>query len=226
MTIGPAAQPIAVAIVDDHPMVRMGLTAAIQEMEGIELVGEAERADQVPDLLVERNPDVLLLDVRLPDGTGLDVVRWLAEHHPHVKVIMLTMSEDFDTAATALSDGAKGYLVKGVGPERLEHSIRAVFAGAIAIDETILPGITHAARERRSQSNRPFPQLTQREYDILDLIAAGLDNASIAQQCYVHPKTVRNHVSNIFAKIHVRDRSAAIVLARQNGLGNGKAEPK
>ena len=82
------------------------------------------------------------------------------------------------------------------------------------------------ARERRSQSNRPFPQLTQREYDILDLIATGLDNASIAQQCYVHPKTVRNHVSNIFAKIHVRDRSAAIVLARQNGLGNGKAEPK
>jgi DNA-binding NarL/FixJ family response regulator len=220
----PARHTIRVAIVDDHPMVRMGLTAAINEMAAIELVGEAERADQVRDLVTEQSPDVLLLDVRLPDGTGLDVVRWLAEHCPDVKVIMLTMSEDFDTATTALSDGARGYLVKGVGPERLEHSIRAVHAGAIAIDETILPGITHAAKERRSHSDRPFPQLTQREFDILDLMAAGLDNASIARQCYVHPKTVRNHVSNIFAKIQVRDRSAAIVMARQKGLGNEPTE--
>jgi DNA-binding NarL/FixJ family response regulator len=151
-------------------------------------------------------------------------VRWLTAHRPDVKVIMLTMSEDFDTATAALTDGARGYLVKGVGPERLEHSIRAVHSGAITIDETILPGFTHAAKERRTHSDRPFPQLTQREFDILDLIAAGLDNASIARHCYVHPKTVRNHVSNIFAKIQVRDRSAAIVMARQQGLGNASGE--
>jgi DNA-binding NarL/FixJ family response regulator len=138
---------------------------------------------------------------------------------------MLTMSEDFDTATTALRDGARGYLVKGAGPERLEHSIRAVYAGAIVLDDTIINNMIDATKDRRAPSGRAFPQLTQREFDILDLIAAGLDNATIARLCYVNPKTVRNHVSNIFAKIQVRDRSAAIVMARQNGLGDGKAAP-
>ena len=95
--------PVRVAIVDDHPMFRMGLAAAIQEIDGIELVGEAQRADQVPGLVGETAPDVLLLDVRLPDGSGLEVNRWLAENHPALRVVLLTMSEDHDTALTALS---------------------------------------------------------------------------------------------------------------------------
>ncbi|HEY7625901.1 MAG TPA: response regulator transcription factor [Ilumatobacteraceae bacterium] len=210
---------IRVAIVDDHPMFRLGLAAAIEEMDGIELVGEAQRADQVAVLVETALPTVVLLDVRLPDGSGLEVNRWIADHHPEVHVVMLTMSEDLDTALTALRDGASGYLVKGAGPERVEHAIRTVAAGDVVLDQTLAHAVTELAQLRRGASNRPFPQLTNREYDILQLIAEGLDNASIARRLVLSPKTVRNHVSNVFAKIQAPDRAGAIVLAHRYGLG-------
>jgi len=217
VTTGPTA--LRVAVVDDHPMFRMGLAAAIQEMEGIELVGEAQRADQVGALVVAAAPDVVLLDVRLVDGSGLDVNRWLAAHHPTVKVIMLTMSEDHDTALTALRDGASGYLVKGAGPERVEHALRAVAAGDVVHDHALAQAVTELAQVRRTSTNRPFPLLTPREFAILELVAEGLDNQTIARRLVLSPKTVRNHVSNVFAKIQAADRSEAIVLARRVGLG-------
>jgi DNA-binding NarL/FixJ family response regulator len=211
--------PIRVVIVDDHPMFRMGLAAAIDEMDGIVLVGQAERADQVLELVADSGPDVLLLDVRLADASGLEVNRWLAERHPDVKVVMLTMSEDHDTAVTALRDGASGYLVKGAGPERVEHAVRTVAAGDVVLDQSLVLGVTELAQTRRPTTTRPFPQLTQREYDILELVAEGLDNTSIARRLVLSPKTVRNHVSNIFAKIQAPDRPGAIVLAHREGLG-------
>jgi DNA-binding NarL/FixJ family response regulator len=219
MTGPAAAQPVRVAIVDDHPMFRMGLAAAIDEMDDIQLVGEAQRAEQVGGLVAESAPDVLLLDVRLPDGSGLEVNRWLAEHHPGVRVVLLTMSEDHDTALTALRDGAAGYLVKGAGPERVERAIRTVAAGDVVIDQSLVPAVTELAQARRASTARPFPQLTDREFDILGLIAEGLDNAAIARRLVLSPKTVRNHVSNVFAKIQAPDRPGAIVLARRQGLG-------
>ena len=212
--------PVRVAIVDDHPMFRMGLAAAIDEMDGIELVGEAQRADQVAALVIAVAPDVVLLDVRLVDGSGLDVNRWLAEHHPAVKVIMLTMSEDHDTALTALRDGASGYLVKGAGPERVEHALRAVAAGDVVLDQALANAVTELAQGRRTSTNRPFPQLTPREFAILELVAGGLDNQTIARRLVLSPKTVRNHVSNVFTKIQAADRPQAIVLARRVGLGD------
>ena len=217
MTLG----TIRVAIVDDHPMFRMGLAVAIGEMDGIELVGEAERADEVGDLVARISPDVLLLDVRLPDGNGLDVNRWLQEHHSAVKVIMLTMSEENETVVTALRDGARGYIVKGASADTVESAIRLAAAGAVPIDPTVMPGLIPGDHNVSRQDVRPFRQLTDRELEVLDLIARGMDNTSIARQLYVNPKTVRNHVSNIFAKLQVRDRSEAIVLARRNGLGDG-----
>jgi DNA-binding NarL/FixJ family response regulator len=211
---------IRVAIVDDHPMFRLGLAAAISEMEGIVLVGEAEHADHVAMLVVEAEPDVLLLDVRLAESSGLEVNRWLATHHPSVKVVMLTMSEDHDTAMTALRDGAAGYLVKGAGPERVERAIRTVAAGDVVLDQSLVSAVTELAQARRVVNDRPFPQLTQREFEILELVAEGLDNTSIARRLVLNPKTVRNHVSNVFSKIHADDRPAAIVLARRQGLGS------
>ena len=210
---------IRVAIVDDHPMFRLGLAAAIKEMDGIELVGEAQRADQVASLVETASPAVLLLDVRLPDASGLEVNRWLAEHHPDVRVVMLTMSEDLDNALTALRNGASGYLVKGAGPERVEQAIRTVASGDIVLDQSLAQGVTELAQVRRGSTSRPFPQLTNREFDILQLVAEGLDNASIARRLYLSPKTVRNHVSNVFAKIQAPDRPGAIVLAHRHGLG-------
>lgn len=211
--------PIRVAIVDDHPMFRLGLAAAIREMDGIDLVGEAQRADQVTGLVEAASPDVLLLDVRLPDGSGLEVNRWLAEHHPEVRVVMLTMSEDLDNALTALRDGASGYLVKGAGPERVEHAVRTVASGDVVLDHTLAQAVTELAHVRRGSATHPFPQLTSREFDILQLVAEGLDNASIARRLVLSPKTVRNHVSNIFTKIQARDRAGAIVLAHRHGIG-------
>jgi DNA-binding NarL/FixJ family response regulator len=209
---------LRVAIVDDHPMFRMGLAAAIDEMDGIELVGEAQRADQVPELVADTAPDVLLLDLRLADGSGLEVNRWLAEHHPDVRVVILTMSEDHDTALTALRDGAGGYLVKGAGPQRVEHALRAAAAGDVVLDQSLAQAVSELSHSRRAPA-RPFPQLTDREFDILTLLAEGLDNQAIARRLVLSPKTVRNHVSNVFAKIQANDRPHAVALARRMGLG-------
>lgn len=211
---------VRVAIVDDHPMFRIGLAAAIEEMDGIELVGEADRAEKVASLIAEVSPDVLVLDIGLADGSGLEVNRWLAEHHPTVKVLMLTMSEDHETALAALRDGASGYLVKGAGPKRVEQAVRTVAAGDVVLDQSLVVGVVDLAGARRSPTTRPFPQLTQREFDILGLIAEGLDNSSIARLLVLSPKTVRNHVSNVFTKIQAPDRPGAIVLARRHGLGS------
>jgi DNA-binding NarL/FixJ family response regulator len=216
--------PLRVLIVDDHPMFRMGLSAALADMDGIELVGQAERAEEVEPLVEATRPDVILLDVRLPDGSGLEINRRLAEHHPGVKVILLTMSEDHDTVLTALRDGARGYLVKGTGPDRVEHALRAVAAGDVVLNQDLARSVSELADARsRATRNRPFPALTDRELDVLELIAQGLDNQTIARHLILSPKTVRNHVSNVFAKVHATDRSHAIVLARQAGLGGETA---
>ena len=214
---------LRVAIVDDHPMFRLGLAVAIDEMVGIEVVGEAEGADEVPGLVSSTAPDIVLLDVRLGDGSGLEVNRWLATHHPGIRVIMLTMSEDHDTALTALRDGAAGYLVKGADPERLEHALRAAAGGDVVLDHDMARAVTELALTRRhGAASRPFGALTQREFDILDLVAQGLDNQAIARRLVLSPKTVRNHVSNVLTKLNVADRSHAIVLGRQQGLGQAR----
>jgi DNA-binding NarL/FixJ family response regulator len=213
---------LRVLIVDDHPMFRLGLAAALQEMDGVELVGQAETAAEVEPAVAAAAPDVVLLDVRLPDGSGLEVNRWLAEHHPQVKVVMLTMSEDHDTVLTALRDGARGYLVKGAGPDRVEHALRAAAAGDVVLDHDLAQAVGELAQARsRGARGHPFPQLTSRELDILELIAQGLDNQTIARQLVLNPKTVRNHVSNVLSKVGAADRSQAIVLARRAGMGNG-----
>ena len=211
--------PLRVAIVDDHPMFRMGLAAAIGDMDGIELVGDAQRADQVATMVAATAPDVVLLDVRLPDGSGLEVNRWIAAHHPEVRVVMLTMSEDSDTALTALRDGARGYLVKGAGPQRVEGALRAAAAGDVVLDQSLAQAVSELAVARRAAPSRPFPELTDREFDVLSLLAEGMDNQAIARRLFVSPKTVRNHVSNVFTKIHANDRPHAVVLARRMGLG-------
>jgi DNA-binding NarL/FixJ family response regulator len=217
---------VRVAIVDDHPIFRMGLAASIGEMEGIDLVGQAERAGDVAELLTETLPDVLLLDVRLPDGNGLDVNRSLRDTHPSVKVVMLTMSEEFDTVRTALRDGATGYLVKGALPETVENAIRLASAGAMPLDPMVMDALITPDRAGagRDSDPYPFPQLTAREREVLDAIARGLNNATVARTVYMGEKTVRNYITSIKSKLHVDDRAAMIVLARQHGLG-GASEP-
>jgi DNA-binding NarL/FixJ family response regulator len=213
---------IRVVVVDDHPMYRMGVAVALSDMEGIELVGECERGEEVAALVTSARPDLVMLDIRLPDGSGLEVNRWLAAHHPDVRVIVVTMSEDHATVLTAVRDGARGYLVKGAGPDQLEHALRAVAAGGVVLNTDLAHAVSQLAQARsRVATDRPFPELTERELDVLELIAQGLDNATIARRLVLSPKTVRNHVSNVLAKVHAADRAQAIVMARQAGLGSG-----
>jgi DNA-binding NarL/FixJ family response regulator len=215
----PACGPIRVLLVDDHPLFRLGLAAAVRQMEGVELVGEVERAADVVDAVVAHLPDVVLLDLHLPDGSGLEVNRRLAELHPAVHVVILTMSEDNQNLLTALHDGARGYLLKGAGPDRVERAIKTVAAGDVVLAPELAPALVELAQLRGPAPGTPFPQLTPRELDILDLVAAGLDNLTIARRLVLNPKTVRNHVSLVLAKIHAPDRPSAIVQARQAGLG-------
>lgn len=210
---------IRVVVVDDHPMFRLGLAAAISEMDGVELAGEATRVDAVAELVERTAPHVVILDMGLPDGSGLDVNRWLARERPEIGVLILTMSEDLDSALTALSDGANGYLVKGADADRVEYAIRTIAGGDTVIDQSLVHQVIVPPRPTPRLSNRPFPQLTQREFEILELIAEGCNNGQIAQRLVVNPKTVRNHVSNVFAKLHVSDRAGAIVLAHRSGVG-------
>jgi DNA-binding NarL/FixJ family response regulator len=210
---------IRVVVVDDHPIFRLGMATSLQDMTGIELVGEASTAAEALDLVSQVAPDIVLLDLHLPDASGLEVNRWLARDHPSVKVVMLTMSEDHHATLAAVRDGARGYVVKGADPTHVEHVMHAVMAGDVVLDRELARAITELAQLRQSSKTSPFPQLSPRELGILELVARGLDNHAIAQQLVLNPKTVRNHVSNVLTKIDAGDRAQAIVLARRHGLG-------
>jgi DNA-binding NarL/FixJ family response regulator len=215
---------VRVVIVEDHPIFRLGLAASLGVMEGVELVGEAATAGAVLDLVARTAPDLVLLDLNLPDGSGLDVNRWLAAQNPTVKVVVLTMSEDHHATIAAVRDGASGYVVKGADPNHLEHVIAAVMAGDVVLDQSVARAMADLAQIRAVAGSSPFPQLSPRERDILELVARGLDNLTIARQLVLTPKTVRNHVSNVLAKLDVTDRSQAIVMARRRGLGQDEDE--
>jgi DNA-binding NarL/FixJ family response regulator len=216
---------LRVLVVDDHPIFRMGMAAAIEEMEGVELVGEAERAADVEEMVATTDPDIVLLDLHLPDGSGLDVNRRIHERFPDVKVIVLTMSETFSAVVASLRDGASGYIIKGAGSDRVEQALHTVAAGDAVLSPELVVALAELANTRASaDQGSPFPGLSARELEVLDLVAAGLSNQAIARRLYLNPKTVRNHVSNVLGKIHAEDRSEGIVLARRAGLGS-ESEP-
>ena len=210
---------VKVIVVDDHPIFRLGLAASLAEMEHVELVGEAAIAADVPELVERTSPDLVLLDLHLPDTSGLEVNRWVAANHPGVKVVVLTMSEDHHATVAAIRDGARGYVVKGADPTHIEHVIDSVMSGDVVLDQGVARAMAELAQLRAATVSSPFPQLSRREADILELMARGLDNQTIARELVLTPKTVRNHVSNVLAKLNAGDRSQAIVIARRSGLG-------
>lgn len=209
---------IRVLVVDDHPVFRAGVRAALADADAVTVVGEAADAATALSIVDQLAPHVVLMDLHLPDRSGIDATRQLAASHPEVAVLVLTMSEDADAILSAVRAGARGYLVKGAEVERIQSAIRTVAAGEVVFGEGIadrtLALLTGGAR----RSNRPFPALTDREVEILSLVAAGLSNTDIARRLVVSEKTVRNHVSNIFTKIQVTSRAEAVARARDAGL--------
>jgi DNA-binding NarL/FixJ family response regulator len=211
------ARPIRVVLADDHPMVRYGVAAVLAAVEGVDLVGEAADGDQLLALVRRTAPDVVLSDLSMPGRSGLDVLRILARDHPHLPVLVLTMHADDDSVVPALLAGARGYLIKGADGDELVRAIRAVAAGDAIYGAPIAARIV-ALLSRAAGPGPAFPDLTDRERQVLQLLAAGLRNHAIAARLGLSEKTVRNHVSSVLLKLQVADRTAAALKAREAGL--------
>jgi DNA-binding NarL/FixJ family response regulator len=211
---------IRVLVADDHPVFRAGLRALTEETPGLEFAGEAADGEQAVVVCAEQRPDVVLMDIRMPGASGIDATRRIVAAQPGVGVLMLTMLEDDTSVFAALRAGARGYILKGADPDQIVRAVTAVAAGEVIIGAALAARVAAFFHGGTRSATPAFPALTTRENDILDLMAAGLPNAVIAERLALSEKTVRNNVSNIFVKLQVNDRSAAIVRARDAGLGN------
>jgi DNA-binding NarL/FixJ family response regulator len=207
-------------IADDHPAFRRGLELMLADIDDIEIIGEAETGQRAVELAEQLSPDVVLMDLRMPDLDGIEATRRLCRGTPTPAVVVLTMFEDDDSVFAAMRAGAQGYLLKGAEQDEIVRSVRAAASGeAIFGPEIAQRVIAHFASGSGSTA-AAFPSLTDREREVLEMIAAGKGNATIAHELMISLKTVRNHVSHIFTKLQVSDRSAAIVKAREAGLGD------
>jgi DNA-binding NarL/FixJ family response regulator len=206
-----------VLVVDDHPVFRLGLTALVGGLEGIDVVGEAESGEEAIARVDELSPDVVIMDVQLPDESGIQTTTRLLANNAALAILVLTMFDDDDSVHAAIRAGARGYLVKGAKPDEIERAIRAVANGEVILGKSA----AHMAQQalRRGGAGSVFPALSEREEEVLDLVARGLDNRSIASRLVVNEKTVRNHVSNVFTKLGVASRAEAVARARDAGLG-------
>lgn len=212
---------ITLILADDHPVFASGLRAVFETEPDIEVLAVVGTGREAVVAALEHRPDVAVLDIAMPDGDGLSVCAELRQAGLPTRALMLTMFDDDDNVLAALRGGAFGYTLKGAGPDELVAAVRAVARGEALFGAGIAARMLELFG--RSASTSPFPQLTEREAEVLGLLASGLDNAVIARRLGVSAKTIRNHISNIITKLHVSDRTAAILRARDAGLGGGQA---
>lgn len=210
---------LRVLIADDHPLFRKGMRTLLESMPDIVVVSEATTGAEAVEQAADLRPDLVLMDLQMPEGGGLDATRHITQAYPQVHVLVVTLFEDDDSVFAALRAGARGYILKDAGEEEMMRAIHAIGKGEAIFSPAI------AARLMDYFSGKPaaagaviFPELTDREREILQLIARGESNAAIADQLSISLKTVRNHVSNIYNKLQVADRAQAAIRAREAGL--------
>jgi DNA-binding NarL/FixJ family response regulator len=213
-----AERPIRVAVVDDHPVFRLGMAGLLGSLDGIEVVAQAEDAEQAM-ARIDGSVDVVLMDLHLGEDSGIETTRDLVRALPDLAVLVITMAEDDESVVAAMRAGARGYLLKSASPAEVERGIRAVANGEAILGPQVASRAMATLTSGRTAVRVPFPELSDREREVLDLLARGYDNATIARRMVLSPKTVRNHVSNILTKLGVPDRAQAMIKARDEGLG-------
>ncbi|MGM1061255.1 response regulator [Saccharothrix sp. Mg75] len=213
--------PLRALVVDDHPLFRYGLATALAGAPGLELVGEAPGGVVAVSMAAALCPDVVVMDLNMPDLGGVEATRRIVAHDAGVRVLVLTMFDDDESVFAAMRAGALGYLLKGSRPQQIVRAVRAVGEGEAIFSPAIAVRLLAYFGSAPAERAEAFPELTSREREVLRLMAGGTGNAAIARLLVLSPKTVRNHVSNILRKLHVADRAQAVSRARQAGLGDG-----
>jgi DNA-binding NarL/FixJ family response regulator len=209
-----------VLVADDHLLFRDGMRALLAAAPDLEMVGEASTGREAIDLSEQFRPDVVVMDIQMPGTSGIEATRRIVEQSPETRVLVVTMFEDDNTVFAAMRAGARGYVLKGANYTEMLRAIRAVGSGEGIFSPAIAARMMEFFANIRPTSPREvFPELSDREREVLDLLAQGYKNAEIAARLYLSPKTVRNHVSNIFDKLQVADRAEAIMRAREAGMG-------
>jgi len=212
---------VRVLLADDHPVFRQGLRVLLEDL-GVEVVAEAADGEQALALALEHRPDVVLMDVQMPRLTGIEATRRLLTADPEAKVLVLTMVDDDDGVFAAVQAGALGYVLKGAGQDEISRALTAVAAGEAVYGAGVARRLRAFFTAGAGVVARPFPELSDREREVLDLLAAGLPNPEIARRLYLSEKTVRNYVSGVLTRLSVSTRAEAVVRAREAGLGGGR----
>ena len=213
-------EPLRILLVDDHPLVRNGLRALLSSVPDLAVVGEAANGHEAITQAVELQPDIILMDLHMPELNGVEATRQIVQASPRIGILVLTMLEDDASVFAAMRAGARGYLLKGSDQADVLRAIGVVAHGEAIFSPSIAQRLMqYFANMQPLLPQAAFPDLTEREREILGLIALGKSNAEIAEELVLSPKTVSNHVSNIFSKLQVVDRAQAVLRARQAGLG-------
>jgi DNA-binding NarL/FixJ family response regulator len=215
-------EPVRVVIADDHAAYRASIRVLLSGSGDVEVIGEAADGVEALRLATTLHPDVMLMDLSMPTGSGLEATRRIAEAAPDVAVLVLTMHDEDHLIAAALRSGARGYALKGARRDELLREIRAVSQGEAVFGPSVARRLSGLVAGREATA---FPGLTDREHQVLDLMSQGLDNTSIAQHLHLSPKTVRNLVSSVFLKLGVSSRAEAVARARDAGLGTQAESP-
>jgi DNA-binding NarL/FixJ family response regulator len=214
-------ETIRVLIADDHPVFRDGLASLLEPLPSIQVVARAADGAEAVALAAEHHPDIVVMDVQMPELNGIEATRRIVADHPGAGVLVITMGEDDGTVLSALRAGARGYLRKGADQDEIVRAITTVHGGGVVFGASLAARIAEVLAPT-SRPERPFPELTERETEVLDRIAAGRNNAQIASELFLSPKTIRNNVTSILAKLQATDRAEVIIRARDAGLGIGE----
>ena len=208
-----------ILLADDHTLFCKGVRTILEQMDNFEVVGEAAGGQEAMEQARELVPDVILMDIKMPDVGGLDATQRILQENPHIGIILVTMYDDPESVFAGMRAGARGYVLKEAEPEELQRAIQAAYLGEFILCPIIAEKLlSHFGNEAKPQPGLPYEELTQRELQVLQLAADGLSNKEISGNLVISEKTVKNHIANIFSKLQVNDRTQAVLYALRKGL--------